>query len=139
MFSPCCLIRTLLSTDYSMQASMHIKSCDEDKTNWQLIQDNPPPSWPPDKRAHQPAEPSGVSKGRPEVVDDQPMSTADCLAPAEQGCHLLALSRLGLRWRPSALPSPCQYTLGFAAQLLAVHQLGQLHIGIGQWLTELQS
>ena len=58
------------------------------------------------------------------------MSAADCLAPAEKSCHLLACSRIGLCWLPPALPSPCQDTLGFAAQLLAVHQFGQLHKGM---------
>ena len=99
--------------------------------NRELIEDPPstPPQFPLYTKAHQPAEPPGISKGCPEVMDDQPMSAADCLAPAEQSCHLLVSNRIGLCWQPFALPSPCQDTLGFAAQLLAVHQLGQLHRG----------
>ena len=101
------------------------------QTTWHhLSRQNPPPLAPTRKTGpYQPAEPPGISKRCPEVVNDQSMSTADCLAPAEEGCHLLALSHTSLSWRPSALPSPCQYTLCFAAQLLAVHQHGQLHTG----------
>ena len=55
------------------------------------------------------------------------MSAADCLAPGQQGRHLLALSRIGICWHPSGLPRPCQDTLRFTAQLLAVYQLWQLH------------
>ena len=57
------------------------------------------------------------------------MSAADGLAPAEQSCHLLTFSRICPCWQPPALPSPCQDTLGFAPQLSAVHQFGQLHKG----------
>ena len=60
-------------------------------------------------------------------MDGQSVSAADCLAPGQQSRHQLTVAGQGIGWLPSALPGPCQDSLCFAAQLLAVHQLGQLH------------